>query len=375
MALRILIAGGGTSGHINPALAIADHIKGQYPESVIEFCGTSRGIESDIVPRAGYHLHPVRASALPKRPSPKLFRALTDLYKGRKTAIQLIRDFAPDVVVGTGGYVCAPLVSAAHHEKIPVLLHEQNAFPGRSNRYLSKKANVVCTGFPNLEQEFPHAGQVIFSGNPVRDVFFQTNREAARAELGLGEEDFFLLAIGGSLGARTINQAICALDTEKVAQKKSIKIVLASGQKQFDEVNTLLQGEKYTVLRQLLEVKEYIYNPHIYLAAADLVLCRAGAVTCAEVAAVKAASIMVPYPYAAGDHQTYNAKVLALGGATKLVADQEMTGERLTDLLLEFIDNKELRDAMGDAAGAFARQNAVEIICQSIYQLSKGKGV
>jgi len=137
MGIRVLIAGGGTSGHINPAIAIADCIRQADPESVIEFCGTERGLENDIVPRSGYILHPIRATGIPSKPSLKMAKAFADFAAGRKTSISIIRSFKPDVVVGTGGYVCAPLVAAAYHVHIPVLLHEQNAFPGRSNLLMS----------------------------------------------------------------------------------------------------------------------------------------------------------------------------------------------------------------------------------------------
>ncbi len=211
MSVRILAAGGGTSGHVYPAIAIADRIIKDFPGSVVEFCGTSRGIESDLIPKAGYRMHEIRASGLPSRISIKMFRAVGDFLAGRKRCIKLISEFRPDAVLGTGGYVCSPLVSAAAKMKVPVILHEQNAFPGRSNRYMSRKAAAVCTGFLGTEHYFKAAEKVYYTGNPIRDVFQNVDREISRQKLGFREGEFIILAMGGSLGARTINRAITGL--------------------------------------------------------------------------------------------------------------------------------------------------------------------
>ena len=151
MGIRVLVAGGGTSGHINPAISIADEIRARRSDAVIEFCGTQRGLESDLVPLAGYPFHPIQARGFPRKPTVALVRALHENARGRSEAISVVREFRPDIVVGTGGYVCGPVVSAAKKEHVPVLLHEQNAFPGKANRFFSSGA-VVCTGFPRSEE-------------------------------------------------------------------------------------------------------------------------------------------------------------------------------------------------------------------------------
>ncbi len=363
MGIRILIAGGGTSGHINPAIAIADRIRAEDPQSEIEFCGTARGLESDIVPRAGYVLHPIRARGIPSKPSVKMAKALIDFAAGRKTCIRIIRSFKPDVVVGTGGYVCSPLVAAAYHEHIPVLLHEQNALPGRSNRLMSRKADVVCTSFPDLEASFPKAKSVVFSGNPVKNIFFEVTRESARKELAIPDDTFLLLAMGGSLGARTINQSVAAL-YEKVADKK-IRIVLSAGKQQFAALKDSkpAAGEK-------MEIREYIYNPQTYMAAADLLICRAGAITCAEVAALGIPSVMIPYPFAAGDHQTFNARALEKEGAAILMKDADVSSQSLYDVILPLIDNRSRLEEMGRRARSLAKPDADKDIVKQIFGLA-----
>jgi len=323
MGIRVLIAGGGTSGHINPAIAIADCIRAQDQSSEIEFCGTERGIESDIVPRSGYVLHPIRARGMPLKPSLKLIKAIGDFFAGRKACISLIRTFKPDVVVGTGGYVCTPLVAAAYHEKIPVLLHEQNAYPGRSNRLMSRKASVVCTSFAGMETSFSRAKSVVFTGNPV----------AALAEM--------------------------------MADQK-IKIVLSAGKQQFAELN-----EIHTAANDKIEIREYIYNPQTYMAAADLVICRAGAITCAEVAALGIPSIMVPYPYAAGDHQTYNARAFEKAGAALLMKDSEVTARTLYEAVIPVISDQKRLKKMGECAKSLAKPQADRDIAEQIFKLSE----
>ena len=363
MGIRVLIAGGGTSGHINPAIAIADRLRELDPQSEIEFCGTQRGIESDTVPRSGYVLHPIRARGMPLRPSIKMAKAIWDFAAGRKACISLIRTFKPDVVVGTGGYVCTPLVAAAYHENIPVLLHEQNAFPGRSNRLMSRKASVVCTSFAGMEADFSKAKAVVFTGNPVKKVFFETTHEAARRELNIPDDIVLLLAMGGSLGARTINQSVAAL-AEMVADQK-IRIILSAGKQQFAAMN-----ESFAATNDKMEIREYIYEPQIYMAAADLVICRAGAITCAEIAALGVPSVMIPYPFAAGDHQTYNARVFEKQGAAILMKDSEVTARTLYEAVMPVISDKKRLKMMGEHAKSLAKPLADRDIAEQIFKLA-----
>jgi len=357
------MAGGGTSGHINPAVAIADEIMKVSPDSVIEFCGTSRGLESDIVPRAGYVLHPIRARGVPSKPSLKMIKAVSDFAAGRRTCTDLIRKFKPDVVIGTGGYVCSPLVSAALRLHIPVLLHEQNAFPGRSNRLMSRNADVVCTSFSGMEEYFPHAKSVVYTGNPVKQIFFETVRESSRKKLGIPDATFFLLAMGGSLGSRTINESVLALADQ--IGGGDFKIVLSAGKQQYASLcgQTSASNDK-------IDIREYIYDQEIYMSAADLLLVRAGAITCAEVAALGVPSIMIPYPFAAGDHQTYNARAFEQAGACILLKDADVTPEILIKLAGELQGDRERLRAMGEKAAGLSKPNAVHDIVKQVFALA-----
>lgn len=343
MSVRILAAGGGTSGHVYPAIAIADRICKDAPGSVVEFCGTSQGIEKDLIPKAGYRMHEIRASGFPSKISVKMFRALADFRAGRKACIELIRTYKPDAVIGTGGYVCSPLVSAAAAMKVPVILHEQNAFPGRSNRLMSRKAEAVCTGFPGMERYFKTAKRVEYTGNPIRSVFGTIGRKECREKLGFGPDEFVVLAMGGSLGSRTINRAVTGLFDHM--SKEKLRVILSAGKQQYKEIKEEMAGKD-----SLVEIFEYIDETHVYMEAADLIICRAGAITCAEVAAVGVPSVMIPYPFAAGDHQSYNARAFSEAGAGVTVTDTELTAERLSREIGKFLVDREIGIRMGNKA-------------------------
>jgi UDP-N-acetylglucosamine--N-acetylmuramyl-(pentapeptide) pyrophosphoryl-undecaprenol N-acetylglucosamine transferase len=345
-----------------PALAIAEQLKRDDPSAEIRFCGTARGIEHDLVPRAGYPFDVIRASGLPHRLSKELFRALADFAAGRRQSRQLLMTFRPDVVIGTGGYVCSPVVAAANSLHIPVLLHEQNAFPGRSNRLLARRSQAVCISFPGTEKWFAAGTKITLTGNPVRATFFELDRAAARQQLGIDPEVFLILATGGSLGARSINQAVVGL-APWIANPSfwtlaRPQIILAAGQRQYAETMAASAGCDW------LSVHDYLHDMHLYMAAADLLICRAGAVTSSEIAALGRPSIMVPYPFAAGDHQTFNARAFSEIDAALLCPDQELKPEWLARTLLELAADPDRLVRMGKAAATLARPDAARDICR-----------
>lgn len=331
MSHRFIVVGGGTSGHINPAITIADALKNHYQcngeECEIIFVGRKEGLEGELVPKAGYEMKHIVAKPFPMKPSIRMVKAYNALRLGRKQCHTIIKEFNPDAVIGTGGYVCAPLLLEAAKMKVPVILHEANAFPGRANKMLGNKAELVLTGFPNIEKDFAKAKRIVFTGNPIRSVMKKVDCQKSRAVLGLKEEEKLVFAMGGSLGAQTINNAIV-----KVAAKfPEVKFVLGTGKQQsksFDKSN----------LPSNLSVLEYIDNPQDYLAAANVSITRAGAVTCAEVAAIGSCSIFIPYPHAAHDHQTFNAKAFSDVNGAILLPDNEAE-EKLEGIISELLDD------------------------------------
>jgi UDP-N-acetylglucosamine--N-acetylmuramyl-(pentapeptide) pyrophosphoryl-undecaprenol N-acetylglucosamine transferase len=363
--LRFVVAGGGTSGHINPALAIAEQIRRDHPDAEIRFCGTARGLESSLVPRAGFAFMAIRARGLPTRPSREMLRALADYFAGYRQCRRLLRDFRPNAVVGTGGYVCSPVVAAASGLRIPVLLHEQNAFPGRSNRLMARRSQAVCISFPGAERHFRTRAPITLTGNPVRDVFFHQDRREARTALGLDPQQPIILAIGGSLGARSINQAVLGLDFVPggLPGGQLPLVILAAGKQHFAAVSEAAAGKSW------LKVHEYLYDIHLYMSAADLLICRAGAMTCAELAALGRPAIMVPYPFAAGDHQTFNARAQTDAGAAVLCPDSQLQPAWLMSALQDLFRDPGKLEQMGRAAATQARPDAAAAICRRLYEV------
>lgn len=363
--LKLVIAGGGTSGHINPALAIADQVRLEHPDAEIRFVGTARGLESQLVPKAGYDFTPIRARGLPNRINRAFFAAIGDFFAGRAQCRRLLKTFAPDAVAGTGGYVTSPLIAAAASLKIPVLLHEQNAYPGRSNRLLAHRSTVVCISMPGAERYFRTKAPIVLTGNPVRPLFFQLDQAAARDSLGWDAQTRVLLATGGSLGAQRINETILALQSEpafqNLLQKQPVAVHLACGQQHYAAVSQAAAGLPW------LKVHDYLHDMPRYLAGADLVLGRAGAMTCAELAALGKPAILVPYPFAAGDHQTANAKVHEQTGAAIRIANSELNATWLAGQLENLFGQPERLARMGHQASLLAIPDAAAKITSSLY--------
>ena len=364
MSYRFIAVGGGTSGHINPALTIADALKTYYNgDCEIIFVGREEGLEGELVPKAGYEFHNITAKPFPMRPSMKMLKAIKALQEGKKQCAKLIEEYKPDAVFGTGGYVCAPLIYAAEKKGIPVILHEANAFPGRANKALGKKADLVLTGFPDLESVFPSAGKVVFTGNPIRNIIKTVDRQESREKLGLKEDDKLIFTMGGSLGAKTLNDYI--VKAAGFEEFKNVRFVLGSGKQQGGSLES-------SNLPSNLEVMTYIDDPQTYLSAADVSITRAGAVTCAEVAAIGSCSVLVPYPYAAHDHQTFNAKAFVDVGGAKLVPDAQVETE-LKGVLLDLLASKDKREEMRRNAKKLAVYDCDERIARAIAELLESR--
>ena len=338
MGYRFIVTGGGTSGHINPAITIADMLRSRLDDCSIIFTGRNQGLEGELVPKAGYEFHNIDALPFPMKPSPKLYKALAAMKRGRSQCNKIIKEFKPDAVIGTGGYVCAPLILEAEHLGIPVIIHESNAFPGRANRVVGRKADLVMTGFPDLSKAFHGAGKVVCTGNPIRKEVLLADREKARERLGLSKGDLMVFAMGGSLGAKTINDFIIAAASDP--ELSNVRFVLSTGKQQTGKM------EPVGHIPQNLEMKEYIDNPFDYMSGADISITRAGAVTCAETAAIGACSVMIPYPFAAHDHQTFNAMAFSDIGGAVCVKDDEVKEGKLLPILKDLLKDANRREEL-----------------------------
>lgn len=362
--MKVIMTGGGTGGHIYPAIAIADEIKRRYEGARVLFIGAEQGMEKDIVPQHGYDIELIDVKGFYRE---KLYRnvdVLKKLRKGNKRAKAIIRDFGPDVVIGTGGYASAPVVKMAQKMGIPTYIHEQNAFPGLTNKMLERKVDKLFLGFEDGSRYFRHPEKHVTSGNPVRDDFLAINKEEARASLGIGEKDFMLLTFGGSQGAGRINKAMLSV-METFNGVKDIRIFMATGSYYYNAILKEFEN-KGIELESNINIMEYIYDMPKYLAASDLVISRSGALTVAEVTVCGKPAIFIPSPNVTGNHQYYNAKAVSETGGAVILEEKELDNNELSSMILRLKNDPEILKDMSEKSRAFASPNAVEIICDNI---------
>ncbi len=376
--MRVLLAGGGTAGHINPALAIAGEIKRNIPDAVIRFVGVPTGMEFTLVPKAGYEIVPMQVMGFYRNFRPASIRhnaqAVKCLLTSNHRANQILKEFSPDVVVGTGGYVSGPLLKAAQAKGIPTLIHEQNAFPGVTNKLLAKKADSVCLAVEKAKEHLnlPPEKKVVVTGNPIRAEILHRTKEDARRELGIDDAPC-IVSFGGSLGAREINR-ITADIMAWHAPKGNINHIHAYGKFGKDQFPRFLaergvDPKKYP----RLDIRPYIDNMDACLAAADLVVCRSGAITLSELEATGTASVLIPSPNVAENHQYHNAKVLADHGAAILVEESAYDRDALIAELEELFSAPEKLAELGARAKDLAITNTAELIFEEIERITCGE--
>lgn len=357
---RFLIAGGGTSGHVNPALAVAEQLIADNPRAEIIFAVTEDGIERGLIEEAGYPHHIIRATRFPDKSPRSIFHFIKETLSGYRTGRKMIKRYRPKAVLGTGGFVCAPLMLAAALSRVPYVLHEQNAFPGKSNRFFAGKAKAVCVSFPGTDKHWSKKARLVETGNPVKRVFFTRSRREARQILGIGEDEFVISVMGGSLGAKSINETL----TEFI--KRGYWQILKSDYPQIRlAVGTGIRnsGEYLEVLKDAegIDADTYI-DAEAWIPASDLFIGRAGASACMECAAVGLPSIFVPFPLAANDHQTANAAQFVEEGASLMIKDDELNAQALYEAVKVFLKDKSKRDTMAAAAKRLAKPDAAEDI-------------
>ena len=372
--MKIMIAAGGTGGHIYPGLAIAEEIKRRKPESEIIFVGSFVGMEKDIIPKYGFPLEFVRARGFERGFSWETIEALKGIIDGILDSKKLLKKIKPDIVIGTGGFTSAAIVREAAMKKIPTLIHEQNAYPGRANRLLSRRVNRIAISFEEALQFLPK-DKCVFTGNPVRSEFKSLQKDECRKKLGIRDSEFFVLGVGGSQGAGSINKAMVEYETKHM--NNEVVICHLTGQAQYKEIVgeiDLAQVKWYENFDESFDesgsriiVQAYSDKMATLLGAADLVLSRSGAMSIAEFAAVGVPSILVPFPNAAGDHQRINAQAIANLGGGVLIEDGLLSGIVLKAEIEKFHNNIELAKKMALSAKAYgtiyADQKIVDEVC------------
>ncbi len=357
--MRIAIVGGGTGGHVYPGIAVAQAWRDR---AEIVFLGQKNKLEGQAVPQADFKLIPIAASPISRKISLDLFKTGWNLLRGTLQSFRFLRKFKPDLILGTGGYVAAPALLGALLLKIPIILHEQNAYPSLTNRLLSRAAKVVCISLSPAEKHFPRAKKIILTGNPVRSDILDYDRKKARLELGLEEQDQMVLIAGGSQGARSVNRAVVRwLKNNEI--KKNWKIVHATGKDNYSDV--LAYYKKLGVKpeeKSYLQMLPYIDKMGQFLAAADLFVGRSGATTVSEIIARGIPAILIPYPFAAEDHQTANARFLEKNGAAIILPDEELEAGKLASLVEELLNDRKRLEKMGRESTILCQENSVEQI-------------
>lgn len=371
--MRVIVSAAGTAGHINPALAIANKIREKELDSEIIFIGTNRGLENDLVPRAGYKLKHIEAYGLKKEISFNNFKHIIETLKSTKKVKKIIDDFKPDLVVGTGGYICGPVFSAATAKKIPTALHESNAYPGRAVNMFAKKVDVVLVGLEAAKEKLKKAKKVVFTGNPtkIKKLNISSNqKEKILSELGIKNNLPIVLIFGGSQGARAINEAI--VEMIKLNKERNYQIIWATGQTQYDIVKE--NFDKYNIsLGSIKNVKivPYIYNMEELINICDLVICRSGAMTVTEIAICGKPAIFIPLPSYSANRQEDNARVLEKLGAAKVILNNELTAEKLSNEIESIIYDELKLEQMGKKANQIAVNNVEEKIYNELIKILK----
>ncbi len=365
--MRVIIAAAGTAGHINPGLSIANKIKQEEPTSEIIFIGTKRGLENDLVPRAGYELKTIDAYGLNLRNITKAFKMLKGFQKARK----IIKEFKPDIVIGTGGYICGAVITEANKLKIPTLLHESNAFPGKAVKMLIKRTNTILVAFEDAKKRMPNAKNIVVTGTPTKIRKLNLANEekiAIMNELGLDIQKPTLLVFGGSQGAKAINDAIMKIIRKNEIQK--YQMIWAPGPKQYEIIKEELKQCNINIDDiPNVKVYPYIYNMEEMMNIADLLMCRSGAITVTEVAKLKKAAIFVPLPGVSQNHQEYNARVLADKGAARIILNQDLENTDLNSYIEEIILNKNIIQQMQNNSETISLDNVEDKIYNEIKKL------
>ena len=361
--LKVLLSGGGTGGHIFPAIAIADEIKKRFPDTEFLFIGANGKMEMEKVPQAGYKIEGIdiagidRGNMLSNLGLP--FKILKSLSKSKK----IIKNFAPDFAVGTGGFASGPALYEASKLGIPIFIQEQNAHAGVTNKILSKKAKAVFTAYPKVEG-FP-AEKIKFLGNPIREniVSGMQEKTQAKEKMGLDKDKLTILSVGGSLGSRTLNNGW--KDNLENLKEKGYQLIWQTGKLDYKELSN---ESKISDLGSQIQLKEFIKDMETAYSAADVIVSRAGAIAISELAVAQKPVLLVPFPFAAEDHQTINAMNLVEKNAARMVKDSEMQ-EKFWNTLSEICENENVRKEMSENLKYFAKPNAAKEIVDEIFKV------
>jgi UDP-N-acetylglucosamine--N-acetylmuramyl-(pentapeptide) pyrophosphoryl-undecaprenol N-acetylglucosamine transferase len=368
--MKIILAGGGTAGHINPAIAIANTIKANDKNAEIAFIGTKKGMENKLVGKAGYPIHHIEIQGLRRKPTLSNIKTayyyLTSPFKAKK----LLKEYQPDVVVGTGGYLSWPLIKAAADLGIPSAIHESNAIPGKAVMMVEKMVDRIYINFPTTAEAFSDPDKILCVGNPLITMPDTATTEGLREKLGIPKTaKKVLLSFGGSLGAERVNEEILALMRDYTSQNPDIFHIHATGKIEYEAA--MAKAEEYGLLQcGNIRLVEYIYDMPLWEKAADAVICRAGAMTIAEMSLLGKACILIPSPNVVNNHQYENARRLFEAGAALMLEEKDISTEKLKASVETLLFDEKAATALKTAVQAFAKPNAAADIYQDLQMLA-----
>lgn len=369
--MRVILSGGGTGGHIYPALTIIRAIEKAEKSCEVLFVGTQKGLEADIIPKEGYNFSTIDVRGFERRLT---FQNLATIFKTVGSVWEsqtIIRKFKPDIVIGTGGYVCGPVLLAASILGIPTLIQEQNVIPGVTNKILARFVKKIALGYDDAAKYFNNKDKVIYTGNPIRSEVMSAVREEGIKALGLDASKKTILVSGGSRGAHSINQAMINVH-QFFAGRKDVQLLHVTGKNEYNGIVGNLQQCGINIASAgNISIKPYLYDMPYALAVADLAIFRAGAIGLAELTARGIPSILIPYPYAAENHQEFNAMIMKTHGAADVIRDKDLTGEKLLATVNGLIDDNSTLSSMALASKRLGRPEAADDIAQIAIHLAK----
>jgi len=360
---RVILSGGGTGGHIFPALSIANEIRKRNSDVEILFVGALGRMEMEKIPAAGYKIIGLPVMGFPRKPTIKIFKFFANLFKSVTQARNIVKEFNPQIAIGVGGFASGPLLRAAAKGRVPTLIQEQNSYAGITNRLLSKKVKSICVAYDNMERYFP-SEKIIITGNPVRAILRQiiAKEKEALAYFELKDSDKVVLIVGGSLGARSINNSVIN-NIEKIANS-GVQIIWQTGAFYFDKIQNKLKGKK----PGNLQIHKFISKMNLAYSVADVVISRAGAGTISELCLVGKPSILVPSPNVSEDHQTKNAMALVNVDAALIVKDSEIN-EKLFSVAFDVVNDLEKCKNLSEKIQTLAKPDATSTIVDEVEKL------
>lgn len=364
--MKVIISGGGTGGHIYPALAIAEGLKKSYKNIDILYIGTENSLEADLVPKSGFKFRSIRVKSLPRKINKKFFISIKELLLGINDSKRIIKEFKPDIVIGTGGYVSGPIVYAAKKKKIPAIIHEQNAYPGITNKILSRYVNKVLITFEDSKKYFKYPERITNVGNPIREEILTANREQAYKNLDINKDKPIVLCFGGSGGQKSLNDNFYEIIKNN---NFNFQLIHVTGKNHYDDFMKQTKTDKLKITGNI-KILPYLHNMPEALNICDLIVTSAGAITLSEISAIGIPAILVPKSYTAENHQEYNARSFEKKGAAQVILEKDLKWDVLLNEINRLLKNSEDLRIMSNNSKKMGKYDSTKLILKEIDKLT-----